>query len=160
MAQPIKSEWNEIAKRLGNMYDAVYLRCDGYLIVARLGRISTNKLAIVVAVNGWSIRGDWFPSLSRDNPREMAEEARRFWMPCKRAKYSGKYKKTLEKIYGKKRAKAEGLYDHYIWPRPYWNSPMSFIRHLVKHNENIEIIDADSYRHEVALVKDAYEAKA
>lgn len=156
MAQPTKEQWDEVAKKLDFIYGSVYLRCDGHVVTACLQRIMNNKLGIVVYVNGWSFRGDWLPSFSKDSPREMSDEARKFWMPKKHAIYTKKQVASLEKIYGKRAAKKRGVYDHYSWAMTVWNRPLPFIRHLKAHNDNIDIIDENTYQQEVVELQGKY----
>jgi len=154
MAQPSKEQWAEIAEQLDKMHDPVFLQCDGYIVYATLRRVTTNKLAITVAVNGWEFKGEWLPSFGSEK-REMSEEARRFWMPKKKAKYSKKNLKLLEKLHGKRACRRRGYYDPYVWPMPVWNRPMPFIRHIKKHNESIEVLDYETYKTEVAKLKES-----
>lgn len=142
---PSKAEWDEIAVKLDRIFDPVYLRCDGFYVFAVMMRHGKNKLAIQVAVNGFSFNGKWLPSLGRDNPKEMSEEARRFWMPRTMAKMTQKELKSWEKIIGKRECRKRGYYDKFVWPKPLWNRPRSLINHLKKHNQSIEIIDSDTY---------------
>ena len=142
MAQPTKEQWAEIEKQLESLFSAVYLRCDGYLVYVSLKRVEKNRLGIVVGVNGWQFKGKWLPL--RDKP--MSEEARRFWFPRERAVHSRKMIMALENLYGKRAAKEKGVYRKVMLPTPIWNSARSFIRHLKKHNESIEVIDYETYR--------------
>ncbi len=138
VSKPTKEQWDEVAEKLDSQFDGVYLRCDGYLVYATLGRMKM-KLVIYVYVNGY-FKGEWY---GRDD--EMSEEARRFWRPSVRAHYPAKYIKFYEKLYGKRKCKKKGIYDKYIWPFHWWNRPLPFIRHLIKYNDNIEIIDRETH---------------
>lgn len=149
--QPTKEQWAKIAEELNSLYSGVYLRCDGYLVSASLRRTSKLKLNIVVGVNGWEIRGEWFPSPS--NGRAMSEEARRFRFQSRRQKYSTKQLRSLEKIWGKRECRKRGFYDLFIWPTPEWNSANSLIRHLKANNDSIEIIDYETYSKEVEIIR-------
>lgn len=154
--QPTKEQWDEIAKRLDALYASVYLRCDSYLVCAALERIGTNQLAIGVAVNGWALKGEWLPL----GDREMSEEARRFWRPKKRQKWTRKELKLWEKVHGKRECRRRGYYEPHIWPEPIWLRPRPFIAHLQKHNQRIEILDYETYRAEVEALQARESANA
>ncbi len=147
MSKPTKEQWDEVAEKLDRQFNGVYLRCDGYMVFASLVRLKM-KLVIEVYVNGY-FKGEWF---GRDD--EMSEEARRFWRPSVRARYPAKYIKLCEKLDGKRKCKKKGIYDKYTWPVPYWNRPRPFIRHLIKHNENIEIIDRETHEAGIKALKE------
>lgn len=52
VSHPTKEQWAEIAKRLDNLFEKVYLRCDGFLVEAEMNRLGKNSLVIAVFVNG------------------------------------------------------------------------------------------------------------
>lgn len=149
--KPTKDQWDKIAEDLNRLFNTVYLRCDGYLVTALLTRTQKTRLQIIVSVNGWEFRGDWFPT----SDREMSEEARRFWFPRRKAKYTQKQIRQLEKIWGKRKCRAEGFYDQFVMPMPIWNSANSFIRHLKANNESIEVIDYETWKAEVDVIREA-----
>jgi hypothetical protein len=155
VTQPSKAQWEEIAKKLDSLFDTVFLRCDGYLVTASLRRTDKNRLKIITSVNGWHFKGQWLPTLTGDDKREMSEEARRFWMPRKRARMTQKELKLWEKVLGKRECRKRGYYDYYVWPDPVWNRPMPFIRQLKKMNQAIEVLDYDTYAAELEKVKEA-----
>ena len=142
MSQPTKEQWDEIARQLDRMYDAVCLRCDDYLITASLMRADKNKLKIVVYVDG-SIQGKWCQVVEDAN--ELSEEPRRFWFHSKHQKIAPKTLKAWERAIGKRECRKRGYYNKMIVPRPDWNSANSFIRHLRRHNANIEVLTRDEY---------------
>lgn len=59
--QPTKEQWAEIERSLRSLHDRVNLRCDGFVVSATLGRISTTRLAIMVWVDG-RFCGGWLSS--------------------------------------------------------------------------------------------------
>lgn len=150
--QPSKSQWQEIEKNLDSFFGVAYLRCDGYLISATMGRVGKNKLAIVVAVNGYLLKGEWFPSSSVTDTNDLHEVARRFLRPTSRARMNQKELKLWEKIIGKRECKKRGYYDRIIFPKTEWLRPRPFIAHLKKHNQSIEIIDYETYSREVEVL--------
>lgn len=139
MTQPTKEQWKELAVNLDKMFSDIYLLCDGYYLLYRMER-SKNKLVICVYVNGF-MKGEWF---GIDD--EASEEARRFWRPSIKARYSAKYIKLCEKLYGKRECKKKGIYDKRTIYYPYWNRPNPIISHLKKTCENIEILDRETYK--------------
>lgn len=145
---PTKEQWQEIEKSLGMFYSGVYLRCDGYLVYASMKRVSMNKLAIEVYVDGF-IQGAW----TSDKDGVFADQAVRFWHPHDKARCSVKEVKMWEKIYGKRKCKEKGIYDKHRYYLPHWNTPASFIRHLKKQNEHIEVIDKDTHDREIEAKK-------
>lgn len=146
MGTPTKEQWAEIAERLDQLFGNVYLRCDGYLVHAALGRIGKNRLAIIVYVNGM-ISGAWVSG------KEVAEEARRFW--CRRSKslLPAKRVRAVERDIGKRVAKKYGLRDKFVYYEPFWSRPLPLIRHLRKHNQDIEILDYRTYAAELEAHK-------
>lgn len=147
VTQPTKAQWDEIAEKLDSLFSPVYLRCDGYLVATSLRRAG-NRLVIHVAVNGWDFKGKW---ASIDG--EMSEEAKRFWMPRKKAKMTQKYLKSWERLIGKRECRKRGYYDPYVVPMPIWNRPRPLINHLKKHNQSIEIIDYETYSRELEALR-------
>lgn len=150
--KPSKEQWGQVISDLDSLYKAVYLRCDDYLVFASLNRVSRNRLSIRVYVNGY-VKGAWVGEVGK--PETMSEEARRFWFPSKRQRISKKDLQWHEKVFGKRQCRREKLYDPVILPLPSWNSPRSFIRHLIKHNESIEIIDRETHEKELKVLQAA-----
>lgn len=146
MSRLSKDEQSEIAERLENFWASVFLRCDGYLVKARLQRVSTNRLVIVVFVDGW-IKGEW---MSFD-PEKVSEEAKRFFRPSSRALYNAKEIKKYEKALGKRKCKKFGVYQKVVIPVPGWSRPMPFIRHVLKMNKSVELIDRETYENELKI---------
>jgi hypothetical protein len=145
---PTKEQWQEIEKSLASLWTGVYLRCDGYLVYACMKRASMTKLAIEVYVDGF-IQGAW--TSAKDGV--FADQAVRFWHPHDQAMHSAKSIKLYEKLYGKRKCKEKGIYNKHRHYLPYWNTPLSFIRHLKKHNEHIEVSDKETHDREVEAKK-------
>ncbi len=148
-AQPSREQWAEVAERLDQIWCPVYLRCDEFLVRACRQQVKYNRLGIVVSVNGVLFDPAWIPL--RDRP--MSEEARRFWMPHKKAVMPRRMLKRLEEILGKRECRRRGYYDHRIVPDPVWNRPGPFIRHLKKHNASIRLIDELTYETALAAMR-------
>lgn len=141
-----KAQQDVLIIQLDDLFSTLYLRCDGYLVKANMVRIKY-RLVVMVAVNGWEFKGEWLP---RDG-RAMSEEARRFWRPVKKVRLSKKQLARAELILGKRECKKHGYYDPYILPTPEWLSPRAFIRHVVKHNAEIEVLEYGEYKSALAL---------
>lgn len=150
--QPTKQQWDEIAERLDCLMSPVYLRCDGYLVTAHMVRTRKNSLGISVGVNGYLYKGIWFGEGWKEH-----EEPRRFWRRTTRQRMKAKELKLWEKLLGKRKCKAKGYYEPIIHANPIWLRPRSFIAHLRKHNERIEVIDYDTYAAEVEALRRAEE---
>ncbi len=138
MTQPTKEQWQDIESKLDSMYSDVHLLCDGYYLLYRMER-SKNKLLISVYINGW-MKGEWFGVGDK-----ASEEARLFWRPSIKAKYTAKHIKLYEKIYGKRECKKKGIYDKQTMYWPSWNRPKPIITHLKKTCKSIEILDSKTY---------------
>jgi len=143
MSQPTKAEWDQVAKDLDSFWKPVFFLCDGFYVRYSMVRWK-NKLIIDVYVNGY-MKGSWYGMND-----EMSEEARRFWRPSVRAKYKPKELKFWEKLHGKRECKKRGMYDKIIYPFPCWNKPAPLIRHLIKHNKDIQIIDSKTHEEAVS----------
>lgn len=104
--------------------------CDGYEVTLILGPISQFKNAILVYING-QIKGEW---LNTD-----CEYRRRFFRTMTKSLISPKKKAALKKLPKKIRLKLEDM-ARYTCHYPYWTSFHALKRHLVEHNENIELI--------------------
>lgn len=142
-----KQQQDALAEELDRQFHTVYLRCDGYLVSAHLVRTSKNRLSICVYVNNY-IKGKWIG-------REPTEEGRRFYRASVRSVSKPKFIKAMEKIQGKRKCKKDGTYDKWTFYTPYWNRPRPFIRHLMKHNQSIEVLDYETYNAAIkALPKD------
>ncbi len=144
--KPSKQEWAQVIKDLDSQFRVVYLRCDGYLVSASLLRSKGNRLKVVVYVDG-VIKGAWCGLFKA--VEEMSNEARRFWFPAQRSLMKAKELKFWEKFHGKRECKKRGFYEKRFVPTPEWNSASSLVRHLIKHNDQIEIIDNVTYMAEL-----------
>lgn len=141
MSQPTKEQWDAVIEKLDTLdLIPVCLYCDGYYIAARLDRLDKRKLGIMVAIDGMVFKREWLLS-----DGQMSDQARRFWRPRKRQRVSRKTLNILENIHGKRYCKKQGYYDPIVYPWPFWNSPRAFVRHLITHNQDIQILDHDQY---------------
>jgi hypothetical protein len=129
-----KQQWADIEKALSGTYGMVTLVCDGYDLKLSLELVDKRSLAIVTYVNGvW--KGEWF--------RGEADEAKRFLCPVSRYIHKPKQRAALIKIYGGKRcpkAELERINKKFTTYQPFWTSVTALRRHLVKHNQSVELV--------------------
>jgi hypothetical protein len=155
MTQPTKTEWAGVASTLVQIYEFVHLRCDGYLVSASLERTGRNTLQIVVYVDGTS-RGAWVQRAEK--PEEIDDIPRRFCRLGRRSRMKKKELEIWEKLDGKRKCRELGRYDPIYTTSPLWNSPAAFIRHLKKHNREIEILTPQEYESAMKAKKETEDA--
>lgn len=151
MNQPTKEQWEEIAKEMNSLFGSVHLKCDGYLLSTKMERDKNNRLYIVVYINGY-IRGKWIEVV--DDPEQFSDIPKRFYRHSSRQRMSAKELKVWEKLIGKRECKKKGYYGRRYLSEPGWLKPGPLIRHLKKYNTNIQVLTADEYQAELALVKE------
>jgi hypothetical protein len=138
-----KQQWEDVKQQLSSSYGRCYLLCDGYVVCASIQR-NKMKLVVAVYVNG-DIKGSDHWSGSDSDIEQMGDIARKFW----NLKSMGRPVKEIakwEKIYGKREAKKMGIYRRHCYTMPYFSAPGTFITHLKKHNESIELVDYEVYQ--------------
>lgn len=143
MTQPSKAEWDALATELGGRFGFAHLRADGYLVALRKEQVSETRLQIAVYVDGW-MRGEWMKHVEREE--ELADIPRRFCRLMRKQKMKGKELRLWEKICGRRECRKRGYYDPWLQVSPYWNSSRSLIAHLKRRNQDIEILDYDTYK--------------
>lgn len=124
-------DWKKVEKRLENFYDIVELNCDGYKVELVLTREKPMKNNIVIYING-VIKGEW---ITND-----CEERRRFFRPVKKYLYPQKYRASMKKEpkwLQREFPNTDRTYTFYV---PDWLSFKALKSHLIKNNENIELI--------------------
>lgn len=146
MSQPTKEQWTVIEGELNSLFRHVYLDCDGYLIAAGMVR-DKNRLVIEVYVDGY-IKGIWHQYV--ETLEAFTEVPKRFYCIIKRAMWPQKFIKDMEKLIGKRRCKDEGYYAVRYSSRAWWTSAKSFISHLKKNNQSIELLDHKTYQQRLA----------
>lgn len=146
MSQPTKEQWTEIEAKMNSLFSTAYLDCDGYLIASQMVR-DKNKLVIQVYVDGL-IKGEWHQYV--ESIAEFKEEPKRFYNLKKSSAWPKKFVTDMEKIIGKRRCKNEGYYAVRYSSRAWWTSAKSFISHLKKHNQSIELLDHKTYQQRLA----------
>jgi len=121
-------DWENIEKELENFYRTVKLLIDGYVVTLRLTRISVNKNAIMLYING-GFNTRWII--------EDCEERRRFIRPVKRTLLTPKKKAELK--LSKKRLRELEDKCKFTSYASYWPSFKPLRRHLLRNNQVIEI---------------------
>ncbi len=139
---PTKQQWQEIQDALSTPYGSAFLRCDDYLLYASVQQ-SKMKLVIAIYTNGvMDGKHQWTGKESQIS--QMNEVSRRFW--CRHKKVpSAKEKKKNERLFGKRYCQEKGINEGYVFTVPYFNSASAFIRHIKKHNEQIDVLSLDEY---------------
>lgn len=137
-----KQDWQYIKDHWGLPYVTIKLKVDEYNVTLQC-RQDKMKLVMAVFVNG-EIKGkDLLPvsgkALSETEP-EWTEVARRFWQTKTKTMHSQKEIKKLERDLGKTFCKRMDIYSKHWYKYPWWCSFNSFKRHIVKHNNNIELV--------------------
>lgn len=126
--QPTADEWRRIEAEVMHLYSPVWLDCDGYLVRLMLGRVGKLRLGITVRVNG-TVNTAWF---GYGPHAEVTQEGKRFFQERHHSLYRGKNRKAARRVMGKKEAERTFGIRY-----PWWDSPRSLRRHLVKHNRRI-----------------------
>ena len=155
MTRPTKAEWEDLATELGGRFGFAHLRADGYLVTLDKVQVSETRLQIAVCVDGY-MRGEWCQRVEREE--ELADIPRRFCRLIRRQKMKGNMLKLYEKMHGKRECRKRGYYDPWFQTTPFWNRARSLITHLKRHNQDIEILDLDTYRAALTAKVDAGEA--
>ncbi len=151
---PSKEQWASIKTELSYPYGAVYLNCDGYLVAARV-KTNNMKLEIVVYVDGL-MTGKMLWTGYESQIQAMPELCKRFCYWGK-IKPKAKHIHLLEKLHGKRECKKRGYYQSYITAMPRFKHPASFIAHIKKHNESIQVLQYPDYVSELAKKKNLTE---
>ncbi len=131
-----KEDWDKVQENLNYLYSTVILAIDGYNVTLQLEPVSAMKNHIAIYIDN-KVKGEWLT--------EECEERRRFM--CKHTKNLFTKSKLIN---GKKVSKREmkhieemlkdpkNKYDVYL---PWWTNFNSLKKHLIKNNENIEIVE-------------------
>ncbi len=118
MANPTKTQWEEVKRKLSSPYGSAYFKCDDYLIHAEI-RQNKMKLQIQVYVNGW-IKGEWWWTGMERDLGTMPDIPRRFYCLT---------------------SKNKGINDKFCMAYPIFSTAGRFIAHLKKHNPTIDVLD-------------------
>ena len=125
-----KEQWTTLETELSSAWGRAALQVDGYKLDLVVRRWKPLQYCIVIFVNN-QFNGEWL--------RDDCEIRRRFCYPRTVRLWSGESRKQLLKIPKRRRGtldpNATGTYYQNVW-----FSPKTLIRHLKKHNENIEMV--------------------
>lgn len=122
-----KQQRETIQKQADNLYGGCFLCCDGYLVAAKLTRVTATKLGILVHVNG-TINTKWL--------FEDTDEAKRFYPLHKKRVYTKKQVKVLGKKYEK---------EVRYYRKLYFSTARAFVNHIAKNNESIDILTYEEH---------------
>ncbi len=135
---PTAEQWEKIEAQLSNPFGKVELICDGYSIVATPRRVSPLKYEIMVYVDGF-IRGEWIKGESeiplkfhREQKRLVASKGMRAWY--EKASKSRHFTKAEKEEFAANAKKTLSLWT------PGWTNAKSFIRHIKKTCQSIEVV--------------------
>ena len=129
-----KEDWKYIEEQWGN-YGRIYMEVDGYKLTIEIQRHKM-KLFRVVYIDG-SFKGADFV---KDKDGNYSDRSNRFIKREMKSIHSRKSIKDFEKSCGKRAAKRLRMYEKFETRSPYWTSFRSFKSHIIKHNNNIELI--------------------
>ena len=145
---PSPDQLKVLIAQLQKPYGAVYLKVDGYLICAEVSQ-QKMTLKIIVYVNGWT-KGAWTWHGKESELDNMTEIAKRFYCLSKKSLYSGKQLKAWVKFYGgEKKAREKGIFEKRCFASFIFSSANSFINHIKKNNQSIEVIDYTDYKQQL-----------
>ncbi|SHO20125.1 Putative uncharacterized protein [Moritella viscosa] len=128
MSDITKAQWQDIERELTDWLPDVEFALDGFIINVSRQRISEQKAALVVYING-ELKGDWM--VNKDNRPSIIPQV---WKTKTRSLYSPSKVKKLEKEIGKRRAKQyipnlHGKSSHLV---PYFSSAAVLVRQFKK----------------------------
>lgn len=126
-----KEEWNQAEKALQHFFTPVLLKADGYDVTLMLERVGVYSNKIMVYIGG-KFKGQW---LTTD-----CEERRRFMQKRSKSLVSSYKMKSLCRglsKQGKEELRQRNKYETYS---PQWSSFKSLKNHLLKHNQDIQLI--------------------
>lgn len=127
-----KEDWIKVKNALTDLFSGVYLNIDGYEVVLRLVRISTYKNSIAIYING-VFKGKWLV--------DDCEERRRFVQKKQKSLLTKKDKEGWKKLSKKAQKEFVDKYDiKYDYYSSHWSSLTALKNHLVKNNQNIELV--------------------
>ncbi|MCF7502740.1 MULTISPECIES: hypothetical protein [unclassified Vibrio] len=144
MSKPITKEmWAEIEAEMAGGWVDIAFNYKGYEVSVHRVRESESKTCLQVYVGG-CIKGAWVSfkdgiSFTEDAPSILSE----VWCLKTKAKYSTKFKKSIEKIYGKRRTKKEypDLHDIHAFHVPSFSKASVLCRQFKK-LEGLELTKA------------------
>lgn len=126
-----KEQWLSIEEELSAIYVNVKFEYNGFELAIQRGRSSESKTVLSVHING-HIKPSW--AFIEDECDDRPEIIEHVWKTATRAKYTGKSIKNIEKVLGKRRAKAEypDLHDRQEYFLPFFPKASVLCRQFKK----------------------------
>jgi len=123
-------DWKKVEDALSSPYGQAKLLVDGYEVRLEVDRLKGLQFAIWVWVDGW-IKTEWATADS--------EIGRRFYRPAQSYAFSADMRKALNAVPKKHRPADPG--EKITSYMPHWLSFGPLKRHLLKNNQNIELVE-------------------
>lgn len=134
MIQITKAQWQELEEKMTNGFVDIRFEYKGYELSIQRVRTAENKTALVVYIDdvinqGWG----WLESEAENRPSILRD----VWRLRSMARYDSKSIKSIEKIYGKCRAKKEypDLHSRREWLEPFFPKASILCRQFKKLKE-------------------------
>ncbi|WP_108945605.1 hypothetical protein [Shewanella halifaxensis] len=133
-----KAQLEAIQLEMQGHFLSLSFKWNDHQLTIQKVRVAENKLALALYVDGFT-KGSWFGMVDDDTPDFVPVLYRK----RSRAKYDGKFVKSVIKNWGKRRALKEwpDLNDKVIYYWPYWDTASSMVRHL-KTLKGLELVEA------------------
>ncbi len=128
-------DWEEVRKSLQITYYTVELKIDGYNVSLVLERVSAFKNVIVIYIDG-KFKSEWLCNECEIRSRFANKKTKALFTKKGLAK-GEKLTKKREKEIDRFLKEHQERYDYYT---PYWTNFNSLKKHLIKNNENIELL--------------------
>ncbi|MGL5665345.1 MAG: hypothetical protein ACRDD9_04365 [Shewanella sp.] len=123
-----KEQWQQIEDELSGMFACIKFNYQGSEVIVKRERKNESTTLLVVYING-EIQGKWY-TRPEDAPSILPE----VWCKRSSARYKPDYIATIEKIYGKRRAKKEypDLHSRREWFEPFFSKSSVLCRQFKK----------------------------
>ena len=127
-------QWKFVEDRLMPPYGQVHLLIDDYKVTLQVGFVGKMKFEIMVYVNGFA-KGEWLMNDCEERRRFLRPRRIAIHKPSSRARLTKGLSAKMDKEYFPTLNKTFIVYD-LLWPS---YGPLK--RHLIKHNQSIELVD-------------------
>ena len=132
-----KEQWKAVQESLLYLYGAAELDCDGYQLSLIKAQYGESKIVILFYVDG-VVKVKWF--------LDDCEERRRFSRPITKHVFPKKSRDQVVKSLGKKHEMSKQIQKTFTSYRHYWTSFSALKSHLLKNNQNIDLVDCSAAR--------------
>nr|WP_067289816.1 hypothetical protein [Marinobacterium profundum] len=124
-----KEQWAEVEEELKGLFPTVKFSYQGHEVSISRRRVSETRVELQVYIDGY-IRGVWYMPDSEG----FLPVVRQLWRTRTRTKYSAKFIKDTEKVFGKRAAKKHfpDLHDKREYFDPGFTSALSLVRQYRK----------------------------